>query len=55
MTASFEVPSGYIAEETLADDVELGAILSDDALDGAAIETLTLDDGTQVTVTLEKA
>ena len=55
VTASLEAHSGYIAEETLADSIELGAVLSDDALAAAAIETLKLDDGSKITVTLEKA
>jgi len=49
------VHSGYIAEETLAATLELGAMLSDDALGGSATEIINIDDDTKITVTLEKA
>ncbi|MCZ6538944.1 MAG: DUF5915 domain-containing protein, partial [Chloroflexi bacterium] len=54
LTASLATHSDYIAEETLAESIEIGAVLSDDALGAAATETLELDDDL-VTVTLEKA
>ena len=51
---SLIVHSAYISEETLAESVEYGGVLSDDALYGAATETLELDNNL-VKVTLEKA
>ena len=47
--------SEYIAEETLAESVDIGAVMSDDAQGVAASESLDLDDGSKVTVNLEKA
>ena len=55
VTESLQVHSGYIAEETLAETLELGAMLSDDALGGSATEIINIDDDTKITVTLEKA
>ncbi len=54
VAASLTTYSDYIAEETLAESIEIGAVLSDDAPGAAATETLDLDDAL-VTVTLEKA
>ena len=54
VAASLTTYSAYIAEETLAESIEIGAVLSDDAPGAAATETLELDDAL-VTVTLEKA
>ena len=47
--------SDYITEETLAENIELGAVLSDDAQGVAASDSIDLDDGSKVTVNLEKA
>ena len=47
--------SDYIASETLAENIELGAVLSDDAMGVAASETLELDEDNKVVVALEKA
>ena len=47
--------SDYIAEETLAENIDLGAVLSDDAQAVAASDSIDLDDGSKVTVNLEKA
>ena len=55
VTESLQVHSDYIAEETLAGTLELGAMLSDDALGGSATEIINIDDDTKITVTLEKA
>jgi isoleucyl-tRNA synthetase len=55
VTSSLEAHSDYIAGETLANSVEIGAVLSDDAMAVAATETLKLDDDSEVTVALEKA
>ncbi len=55
VTGALMTHADYIAEETLAENVDLGAVLSDDALAVTATETLTLDDDTKVTVALEKA
>ena len=40
---------------TLAETLELGAMLSDAALGGSAMEIINIDDHTKITVTLEKA
>ena len=54
--SSMELVGGIIAKDTDSnDDVNQIIFTVTNALDGAAIETLKLDDGTQVTVTLEKA
>ena len=45
----------YMSEETVAGNVDLGAVLSDDAQVVAASDSLDLDDGSKVTVNLEKA
>ena len=55
VTESLQVHSDYIAEETLAGTLELGAMLSDDALGGSATEIINIDDDIKITVTLEKA
>jgi isoleucyl-tRNA synthetase len=55
VTGALMTHADYIAEETLAENIELGAVLSDDAMAVAATETLTLDDDTKVVVILEKA
>jgi isoleucyl-tRNA synthetase len=55
VTGSLMAHSDYIAAETLAENIELGAVLSDDAMGVAASETLQLDDDNKVIVTLEKA
>jgi len=47
--------SDYIAEETLAENIELAAVLSDDSQAIAASDSIDLDDGSKVTVNLEKA
>ena len=47
--------SDYIAEETLAENIELAAVLSDDAQAIAASDSIDLDDGSKITVNLEKA
>ena len=44
-----------MSEETVAGNVDLGAVLSDDAQVVAASDSLDLDDGSKVTVNLEKA
>ena len=44
-----------MSEETVAGNVDLGAVLSDDAQVVAAFDFLDLDDGSKVTVNLEKA
>ncbi len=55
VTGALMTHADYIAEETLADNVDIGAVLSDDAQGVAASESLDLDDGNKVTVNLEKA
>ena len=55
VTGTLMAHSDYIAEETLANNLELGAVLSDDAMGVAATDSIQLDDDTKVTVTLEKA
>ena len=45
----------YISEETLTQNLDLGAVLSEDALEIAAVNSLTLDDGDKIRVALEKA
>ena len=55
VTESLQAHSDYIAAETLAETLELGAMLSDDALAGAAAEILNIDENIKITVTLEKA
>lgn len=55
VTASLQTHSDYIATETLAENVDIGGVLSDDAMGVAASETLQIDDDNKVTVTLEKA
>jgi isoleucyl-tRNA synthetase len=55
VTGSLMTYSDYIASETLAENIELGAVLSDDAMGVAASETLELDEDNKVIVTLEKA
>jgi isoleucyl-tRNA synthetase len=47
--------SDYITEETLAENIELAAVLSDDSQAIAASDSIDLDDGSKVTVNLEKA
>ena len=47
--------ANYIAEETLAENLDLGAVLSADAQDVAASDSIDLDDGSKVTVNLEMA
>ena len=55
VTESLQAHSDYIAEETLAEALELGVMLSDDALGGAATEIINIDENTKITVILEKA
>ncbi len=58
VTASLETHSDYIAEETLAESIEIVAQFSgrpEGRPDSAATETLSLDDGYEVVVTLDKA
>ncbi|NQW20209.1 MAG: isoleucine--tRNA ligase [Chloroflexi bacterium] len=55
VTGALMTYSDYIAAETLAENIDLGAVLSDDALGIAATETLILDDDSTITVALEKA
>jgi isoleucyl-tRNA synthetase len=52
---SLQTHADYIATETLAENVDIGGVLSDDAMGVAASEVLQLDDGNKVTVLLEKA
>ena len=54
VTESLQGHSDYIAAETLAETLELGVMLSDDALAGAATEILNIDENIKITVTLEK-
>ena len=44
-----------MSEETVAGNVDLGAVLSDDAQGDAASDSLHLGNGSKVTVNLEKA
>ncbi|KAA1296509.1 MAG: isoleucine--tRNA ligase, partial [SAR202 cluster bacterium] len=55
ITESLQPHSSYMSTETLAETLELGAMLSDDALGGSATEIINIDDDTKITVTLEKA
>ena len=55
VTGALMTHADYIAEETLTDDIDIGAVLSDDAMAVAATETLQLDDDNKVIVALEKA
>ena len=55
ITESLQPHSSYMSTETLAETLELGAMLSDDALGGSAMEIINIDDHTKITVTLEKA
>jgi len=55
VTEALTTHADYIGEETLADNVDIGAVLSDDAQGVAASDSLDLDDGNKVTVNLEKA
>ena len=55
VTESLQAHSDYIAAETLAETLELGVMLSDDALGGAATDILNIDENIKITVTLEKA
>jgi len=55
VTESLKAHSGYISTETLAETLELGALLSDDALGGSATEIINIDDDIKITLTLEKA
>ncbi len=55
VTGSLMTYSDYIASETLAENIELGAVLSDDAMGVAASKTIELDEDNKVIVTLEKA
>jgi isoleucyl-tRNA synthetase len=55
VTGALMAHSDYIAEETLAENIDLGAVLSDDAQAVAASDSIDLDDGSKVTVNLEKA
>ena len=55
VTGALMTHADYIAEETLAENIDIGAVLSDDAQGVAASETLTLDDDTKIIVNLEKA
>ncbi len=52
---SLETHVNYISEETLTQNLDLGAVLSEDALGIAAMNSLTLDDGDKISVALEKA
>jgi len=54
-TGALMTHADYIAEETLAENVDIGGVLSDDAMGVAATDTLQLDDDNKVTVLLEKA
>ncbi len=55
VTGALMTHADYIAEETLAENLDLEAVLSDDALEVAATDSLDLDDGGKITVALEKA
>ena len=55
VTGALMAHSDYIAEETLAENIDLGAVLSDDAQGVATSDSIDLDDGSKVTVNLEKA
>jgi isoleucyl-tRNA synthetase len=55
VTGALMTHADYIAEETLAENIDIGAVLSEDAIDGAATESLNLDDGNKVDIALEKA
>ena len=55
VTGALMTHADYISEETLAENLDLEAVLSDDALEVAAIDNLDLDDGGKITVALEKA
>ena len=55
VTESLQAHSDYIAAETLAETLELGAILSEDALGGATTEIINIDENIKITVILEKA
>ena len=55
VTGALMTHTDYIAEETLTENIDIGAVLSDDAQGVAASETLTLDDDTKIIVNLEKA
>ncbi|MBT5252323.1 MAG: isoleucine--tRNA ligase, partial [Chloroflexi bacterium] len=55
VTGALMPHADYIAEETLAENLDLGAVLSDDAQGVAASDSIELDDGSKVTANLEKA
>jgi isoleucyl-tRNA synthetase len=55
VTESLQAHSHYIAAETLAETLELGAILSDDALGSATTEIINIDENIKISVILEKA
>jgi isoleucyl-tRNA synthetase len=55
VTGALMTHTDYIAEETLAENIDLGAVLSDDAQGVASSDYIYLDDGSKVTVNLEKA
>ncbi len=55
VTGALMTHADYIAEETLSDNIDIGAVLSDDAMAVAPTETLQLDDDNKVIVALEKA
>jgi isoleucyl-tRNA synthetase len=55
VTGALMTHADYIVEETLTNNIDIGAVLSDDAMAVAAIETLQLDDENKVLVALEKA
>jgi isoleucyl-tRNA synthetase len=55
VTGALMTHTDYIAEETLAENIDLGAVLSDDAQGVASSDYIDLDDGSKVTVNLEKA
>ena len=55
VTGALMAHTDYIAEETLAENIDMGTVLSNDAQGIASSDYIDLDDGSKVTVNLEKA